>query len=807
MARNRGMPPGKPVAPSPVRTLLDQAGRLLGAGKGAEALPIVGKAVALARVNPEAAHMLGVCHLQAGNLAAGIEALKKAVMLAPANPAILNHLGVALCQSGKAAEGIAALRRAVKLAPAFGEARNNLAHAFNESGDHAAAAGEYSEVTRLAPQIAPAWQGLASALHKSGDVQAALAVSREASERFPGHSGFHASIGRIMMDLRRADEAAATFRKALALDPGNGDAANNLGTLVEERGQHKEALALYEQATKTRPNLADAWFNLGSAKEKTGDLIGARAALSHCHALRPASAKTLSALISIRRKLCDWDGVDAQVETLRQLVMAPAFLDHMDDGPPPFGLLSLMVDGATQLRAAEAHGRQTMKKAAAWAGEAGDYLPTNERFAPSSPQWGEGGAQRRMRGSRSADVVPGSPLIASHSLGTSPRWGEEGASDGVMPSSATALPPKPEARRIRIGYLSPDFREHPISQLIAGVIENHDRTRFEISSWSLGPDDVSPYRKRIVAGSDRFEDIRDLDIGRSARLMREAELDIVIDLAGYTAHARPEVLALRVAPVQVNYLGYPGSMGSPFMDFVIADPIVAPAGSEADFSEKIIRLPDCYQANDDQAPIDPAPVSRALFGLPDDAFVFCSFSMNYKIDAAVLDAWIAILSRVPKSVLWLFRTDAAAAENIAREAEKRGLDPSRLIFADRLPKAKHLARHRLADLFLDTFAYGAHTTASDALWAGLPVLTLRGDTFARRVGASIVSAAGMPDLVTESVADYIERAVAIASTEGAAATLKQRLGENIPSCPLFSTAAIARNLEAAYLGMIESSAR
>jgi len=745
MARNRGMPPVRPGAgaTSPVRSLLDQGGRLLSAGKGADALPIVQRAVALARANPEAAHMLGVCHLQAGNLASGIEALKKAVMLAPASPVILNHLGVALCQSGRSAEGIAALQRAVKLAPAFGEARNNLAHAFNESGDHPAAAREYREVTVLEPQLAPAWQGLASALNKSGDLQAALAAAREASDRFPGHSGFHASIGRILMDLRQPREAEAAFRKALALDPGNGDAANNLGTLVEERGQHREALALYEQAAKTRPNLADAWFNLGNAREKAGDLTDARTALSRCYTLRPSSAKTLSALISVRRKLCDWDGIDVQVETLRQLVMAPTFLDDPDDGPPPFGLLSLMVDGATQLRAAEAHGRQTMKKAAAWAGEVGEYVPI----------------------------------------------------------------PSPNERPIRIGYLSPDFREHPIAQLMAGVIENHDRTRFEISSWSLGPDDKSMYRSRIVEGSDRFEDIRDLDIGRSVLVMREAELDIVVDLAGYTAHARPEVLALRVAPVQVNYLGYPGSMGSPFMDFVIADPFVAPVGSEADFSETIVRLGGCYQANDDRAPIDPAPVSREEFGLPDDAFVFCSFSMNYKIDAAVLDAWIAILSRVPHSMLWLFKTDAAAAENIAKEAAKRGLDPSRLIFGDRLPKARHLARHRLADLFLDTFAYGAHTTASDALWAGLPVLTLRGDTFARRVGASIVTASGMPDLVTESVADYIERAVAIASTDGGSAALKRRLKENIPSCPLFSTAAIARHLEAAYLRMIESSAR
>lgn len=741
MAKNGRMPPGgsRGTMAANIRPLLDQAAKSLSAGKGAEAIGPLVQATAMARGNPEAAHMLGVAYLQAGRLAEGIEALKKAVMLAPAAAPVLNHLGVALCQAGKGAEGMAYLRKAVALAPAMPDARNNLAHALSEGGDHRAAAREYQLLVVAAPQMLPAWQGLIAALHKSGDSAAALKVAEDAAARFPDNSGFCASLGRILMHLCRPGDAEAALRRALALDPRNGEAANNLGTLVEERGRPSEALALYEAAAQARPDLADAWFNLGNAAEKAGDLSRARAALERCAALVPQSAKTLSALVNVRRKLCDWKNLDADVARLGELIHSPAFLADEADAPAPFGVLALTLGAADHLCVARAHSRAIERKAAAW-------LP---------------------------------------SVGTFQRPAHR-AADG----------------RIRVGYLSPDFREHPIAQLMAGVIEAHDRNRFEISAWSLGPDDASAYRARIMAGADRFEDVRDLDTGAATRLMRDAGLDIVVDLAGYTAHARPEILALRVAPAQVNYLGFPGSMGADFMDYIVLDPVIAGEGDERFYSERVVRLPYCYQANDDRAAIDPAPVTRAEFGLPQEAFVYCCFSMNYKIDPPVLDAWAAILARVPRSVLWLFRTDAAAADNLLREAEARGIAPDRVIFADRLPKPRHLARHRLADLFLDTFAYGAHTTASDALWAGLPVLTCRGDTFARRVGASIVRAAGMPELVAESVADYVEAAVAIGSTEGRSATLKAQLGENIPHCPLFSTAAIARNLEAAYLGMI-----
>lgn len=739
MSKGGRLPPGRPgpAGGAAVRPLLDKAGGLLTAGKGSDALPLLLQASAMARTNVEAAHMLGVAYLQCGRGPEGIEALKRAVMLAPNAAPILNHLGVALCQAGKGIEGIGYLRKAMALAPDLADARNNLAHALSEAGDFASAAGEYRALVTTAPQMRVAWQGLASALHKLGDIEAALAAADEALARFPGDSGFLTSRGRILMDLRRRDEAEKVLRQALASNPANGEAANNLGTLIDDQGRQKEALLLYERAVSSRPDLGDAWFNLGNAHEKLGDLAKARSALERATTLRPRSAKTLAALIGVRRKLCDWQDLDKQVDALVALIRDPDMA--LTEAPSPFSLLSLMVGGGDQRRAAELHSLALETRAAAWLSEIGAFERRSASFA---------------------------------------------------------------GRKIRIGYLSPDFREHPIAQLMAGVIEAHDRDRFEIFAWSLGPDDASRFRRRIETGSDRFEDIRQLDIGASVKAMRDADLDIVVDLAGYTAHARPEILALRAAPLQVNYLGFPGTMGAGFIDYIIVDPTIAREVDEHFYSERVVRLPDCYQANDDKAPIDPEPVARPDFGLPDDAFVFCSFSMNYKIDAQVLDAWSEILNRVPDAVLWLFRTDVPAAENLHREFSARGIAPARIIFADRLPKAKHLARHRLADLFLDTSAYGAHTTASDALWAGLPVLTLLGDTFARRVGASIVRAAGMPDLVTECVEDYIATAVGIASTSGRAAALKASLAANLPSCPLFSTPAIARALEAAYLGMV-----
>jgi predicted O-linked N-acetylglucosamine transferase (SPINDLY family) len=361
--------------------------------------------------------------------------------------------------------------------------------------------------------------------------------------------------------------------------------------------------------------------------------------------------------------------------------------------------------------------------------------------------------------------------------------------------------------RIRVAYVSADFHAHATAVLMAGVFEHHDRAKFETFAISFGRDDGSPSRARLRKGVERFLDVRGQSDADIARLMRGLEIDIAVDLKGYTSEARPAVFSLRPAPVQVNYLGFPGTMGAPFMDYLIADPIVVPETDKPFYSEQIVRLPDTYQANDGTREISDAPVDRARAGLPPSGFVFCCFNNSYKIQPAVFDVWMRLLNSVQESVLWLLADNDAATNNLKREASKRDIDPDRLVFAPRCPLPEHLARHRLADLFLDTLPYNAHTTASDALWAGLPVLTCKGRTFAGRVAASILHAAGFPELVTESLEDYEALAMHLARDRAVLAKMKSRLAAERATMTLFDAAHFTRNLEAAYATMHERRAR
>jgi predicted O-linked N-acetylglucosamine transferase (SPINDLY family) len=360
-------------------------------------------------------------------------------------------------------------------------------------------------------------------------------------------------------------------------------------------------------------------------------------------------------------------------------------------------------------------------------------------------------------------------------------------------------------RRIRIAYLSADFRVHAIARLIAELFEVHDRDRFEIIGVSYGKTDRSPMRSRLEKSFDQFHDVSGVSNAETARLLRQAEVDIAVDLNGYTRGARPEVLAFRPAPVQVNYLGYPGTMGAEFIDYIIADAIVLPFEQQAYYTEKIVHLPDCYQVNDRKREMAAAPPTRKDEGLPEVGFVFCCFNNNYKITREVFEIWLRLLKQVDGSVLWLLRDNETAQRNLRREAEAAGIASTRLVFAERVPLDRHLARHSLADLFLDTLPYNAHTTASDALWAGLPIVTCMGETFPGRVAASLLQAIGLPELVTSSALEYEQLAQRLASRPEELGPFRTKLHQNRLTFPLFDTDRFVRQLEAAYVRMWERS--
>lgn len=355
--------------------------------------------------------------------------------------------------------------------------------------------------------------------------------------------------------------------------------------------------------------------------------------------------------------------------------------------------------------------------------------------------------------------------------------------------------------RIRLGYVSADFYTHATAYLVAELFERHDRAQFEVMAFSIGPEDDDAMRRRIRAGVDRFIDLRAVSDADAVRLIREAGVDIAIDLNGYTQNARTGLFAARCAPVQVNFLAYPGTLSASFMDYIVGDHTTLPPQIARWFTEKVVRMPHSYQVNDSRRPIAPRVLTRAELGLPEHGFVFCSFNNNHKILPAVFDSWMRILSAVPGSVLWLLEDNPLVARNLRAQAQQRGVDPARLVFAGRLPLAEHLARHRQADLFLDTFPYNAHTTASDALWTALPVLTRPGHSFPSRVAASLLRAVGLPELIVDSPEDYERMAIALAGDRARLAAFRQRLDAGRSASPLFDTAGYARDLEQAYREM------
>jgi protein O-GlcNAc transferase len=398
-------------------------------------------------------------------------------------------------------------------------------------------------------------------------------------------------------------------------------------------------------------------------------------------------------------------------------------------------------------------------------------------------------------------------MLASAARSRFPFWAVRPRSRISSDAPGSGLITEVRRRRHRFGRAratgTTGFRVHPLSFLTAGLFERHDRARFETIAVSLGPDTPTPIRSRVQAAFERFIDVRPSTDREVARMLVEWEVDIAVDLNGFTANARTGIFGLRPAPVQVSYLGYPATMGAPYIDYIVADDEVIPPEHRPYYTEKIVYLPDTYQVSDCDRRIAERTPTRAELGLPEQGFVFCCFNNNYKITPTMFDGWMRLLAKVEGSVLWLFEGNAAVSRNLRREAAARGIAPERLVFAQRVALDEHLARHRRADLFLDTLPYNAHTTANDALWAGLPVLTCRGTTFAGRVAASLLRAIGLPELITGSLPEYEALALQLATDSALLAGIRDRLARHRDRYPLFDTDRFRRHLEAAYVEMWE----
>ncbi|MEI7444916.1 MAG: tetratricopeptide repeat protein [Burkholderiales bacterium] len=591
----------------------------------------------------------------------------------------------------------------------------------------------------------------------------------------------------------RLDEARRGYETVLAYRPDSLDALNNLALVCKQAGEHRTALALFDRALATDAPGPSIHVNRGNLLAAMGRAPDAIAAYDRAIALYPDAAGPHYARGCALRNVERLD--DALASLGRAIELQPAHADAWYER-------GLALQACRRLEEAVVCFAQALRIAPDHPFAKGSLLHAKMLCC----DWdGLDELDRSLR----ADVAAGRP--AARPFGYQGICDDEASlrrcaelfSARRFPSRPVRWPqaaPRADGR-IRVGYLCGELREQATSILMTGVWEAHTREGFEWIAFDAGWADGSAHRTRIERAFDRIVPIAALSDLDAARAIREAGIDVLVDLNGFFGRARQGVLALRPAPVQVSYLGFPGTLGVDYLDYLIADRIVIPDASRVHYTERVVRLPDSYQANDARRPIAAVPAAREAFGLPRQGFVFCCFNNPYKIVPATFDGWMRILRAVPGSVLWLREGGPAATRNLRLEAERRGVDGTRLVFAPIVPNAEHLARHRAADLVIDTLPYNAHTTASDALWAGVPVVTLLGTTFPGRVAASLLHAIGMPDLVARTPEQFEALAIALATEPRRLAEVRARLERQRASAPLYDTDRLARHLEIAYRTM------
>jgi protein O-GlcNAc transferase len=778
--------------------------------------------------NLHALHFLGVAEAAAGNIDRAKSLMDRSLRSNSVNVQFIENYAAILHRAGEHNAAIKLCQHGLQFAPTSAVLLHASAAALLARGRHSEAIGQLTQLLAHHPGHFPAHFMLGSALAKTEQHEAALASYDRALRLNPQLAEAHLDKGTIHFARRRYHDALSAYDNALAMRPGLAEAWLGRGYTLIQLSRHEDALAAVEKALALRPDFAEAWVCRGNALLDLNRLQDAAAAYDGALAVRSG----LPAAWSGHGNICLRSGrhQDAGTAFDRALEADSKFAEAWLGRGILFASLGrhhdalAAIDRALALDPALPH---------AWLAR-GQVSYLEKRYDEALADWSKALALRPDQpdveaaclrvGMHNCDWTNFDTALAS--IRSSVRNGKL-----IAPFMFVAVPSTAHEQllctrqwidgnfravggpvwrgeryghdRIHIAYLSADFHQHATSQLMAGMFEHHDRARFQVTGISVGPNDGSGMRRRIEAAFERFVEAKPLGDDEIADQVRSLEVDILVDLKGFTQNARTGVFAMRPAPIQVNYLGFPGTIGAGFIDYIVADRNIILENEFDCYAEKIVWLPDSYQANDrNRAIADTAP-TRSEHGLPEAAFVFCCFNDNYKITPAVFSCWMRILLAVENGVLWLFEENATAAGNLRREAAARGVAPQRLVFAHRLPNAEHLARHRCADLFLDTLPYGAHTTASDALWAGLPVLTCLGETFAGRVSASLLNAIQLPELVTATPAAYEQLATELAKNPARLAALKAKLARNQLTTPLFDTAQFTRHIEAAYTAMTE----
>lgn len=688
--------------------------------------------------------------------------LQSSPLTLPNDAQACNAQGNAWIQANRVVDAIKAYDRAIELQTDYVDPHFNKGNALLRLGRTEEALASFEHAIALAPALAVAHYNRATVLENMGRVTAAMDSYRTVLHLEPNNVQAQFNLGCIYLQLKAFEEAVACMDKVIVAAPQLAQAHNNRGTALLKLKKLPEAIASFDRALVFQPNFVDALTNRGNAYFQIKIFDKSFVDLQKSIQIDSKKAESWHLMGALCKEAKKYK------EALRNFEVAY----RLDPNLP--SLLSNIV--------------QTKMTICDWRDLIVDVIAKIELAINN----------------KTPGVIP-FPVLA---LCDSPELQLNAASvfvdsDYSENSSLGPIVSSGHKDKIRVGYYSADFHHHATSLLMAELFELHDRDRFEWFAFSFGPDTQDEMRVRVRQQFDHFFDVRQRSDREIAILSRELGIDIAVDLKGFTQDMRFGIFSYRCAPVQVSYIGYPGSTGASYMDYVIADKVVIPPEMQCYFSEKVIYLPNSYQVNDSRKRIAERNFSREDLNLPAKGFVFCCFNNNYKILPQVFDRWMRILLAVEGSVLWLLEDNREAAENLRREAVTRGVAAERLVFAPRMPLDQHLARHRQADLFLDTLPCNAHTTASDALWAGLPILTCAGSAFASRVAASLLHAVGLPELVVDTLQAYEERAIALAQDANQLRALREKLHMLLPQAPLFDTRRFARDIEAAFVAIHE----
>ena len=767
-----------------------------------------------------------VIEVKTGRTAQGVESVRRSIQHYPSRPAAHALLADALLTLEQPRRALESYDTALRLDSNLVSALFGRANAFYDLGQLRDAVTDYDRVLQLQTDDAEALRNRGNALLGLESFDAAVQSFDHALRLNPSDLTALNNRGSALLRLKRFEAALSSVEAALAIDPDHREALHNRGCALRELGRYpgaldafdralrfgincadtlvargdvlrelrrpEEALQSYELALQLRSDSIEAHRGRGDALLDMGEASTALAAHDEAVALSPDRGEIHN----------------SRGNSLRALMRFPEAIASYDK--------SLSLDSsnaAAHYNRATAHLQWDQHPEQAEAGYA-RALQLNSAF-PFLP-----GALFHLRRSH-ADWVSRTPGTSRDELHQAVLNGRSVAAPFHFLSVSDSAPAQLQCAstyaasrygnadadwsrarhgrsRLRVAYISPDLREHAVSYLMAGVFEKHDPGRFETIAVSLSPEEPSLMGRRLERSFQRFMDVsgrRDADIVEQLRSM---DIDIAVDLGGFTDGTRPQIFARRIAPIQISYLGYPGTMGAPYMDYILADEFVIPPETQSHYRERVVYLSDCFQANDDTREIDCRLSAHAHVGLPDQAFVFCCFNNTHKIAPDMFDVWMRLLARIPGSVLWLLDAGAGACRNLRLQAQCRGIAPERLVFAPRLPYPQHLGRLKLADLFLDTLPFNAGTTASDALWAGLPLLTCAGETFAARMGGSLLRTIGLPELITPDLEQYEARAHDLATHGSELRTLRQRLEQNRLESPLFDTDRFRIHLESAF---------